>query len=98
MAIHAVSPGFAPEPYAWGKYKDKESEACFLLEEFRDIREQVSALELLSQHRHLILAFDSPQTPSNSQQDLQIFTIGPSRRRANLASMSKRGMEESRRM
>ncbi|MCJ1430405.1 hypothetical protein MMC29_008323, partial [Sticta canariensis] len=39
-AIHAVSPGFAPEAYAWGKYKIKESEAYFLLEEFRDIREQ----------------------------------------------------------
>ena len=53
-AIHAISPGFAPKPYAWGKYKNKESEAYFLLEEFRDIREQVSTLEFLFQPRHLI--------------------------------------------
>ena len=24
-AIHAVSPGFVPEPYAWGKYTQEDS-------------------------------------------------------------------------
>ena len=43
-AIHAVSPGFAPEPYAWGKYSQESSETYFLLTEFRDIGEQVCAL------------------------------------------------------
>ena len=43
-AIHAVSPGFVPEPYAWGKYAQEIPETYFLLAEFRDIGEQVRAL------------------------------------------------------
>ena len=50
-AIHAISPGFVPEPFAWGKCHNKEPEACFLLEEFRDIRDQVGPLDLLFQPR-----------------------------------------------
>ena len=41
-AIHAVSPGFAPKPYAWGKYKE-DPETYFLLAQFRDVGEQVGA-------------------------------------------------------
>lgn len=41
-AVYAVSPGFAPIPYAWGKCKNQASEAYFLLEEFRYVRKQVS--------------------------------------------------------
>ena len=43
-AIHAVSPGFVPVPYTWGKYTQEDPETCFLLAEFRDIKEQVCAL------------------------------------------------------
>ena len=43
-AIHAVSPGFVPEPYAWGKYSQEDPETYFLLAEFRDIGKQVRAL------------------------------------------------------
>ena len=43
-AIHAISPGFVPEPYAWGKYTREDPETCFLLAEFRDIKEQACAL------------------------------------------------------
>ena len=42
-AIHAVSPGFVPEPYAWGKYTQEEPETYFLLAEFRDVGKQVRA-------------------------------------------------------
>ena len=44
-AIHAVSPGFVPEPYAWGKYVQEIPETYFLLAEFRDVGKQVSALK-----------------------------------------------------
>ena len=40
-AIYAVSPGFVPRPYAWGKYYHNEPETYFLLTEFRDVGEQV---------------------------------------------------------
>ena len=30
-AIHAVSPGFVPEPYAWGKYTHEEPDTYLLL-------------------------------------------------------------------
>lgn len=40
-AMHAVSPGFVPEPYAWGKYAQEDSETYFLLAEFRDVGKQV---------------------------------------------------------
>lgn len=40
-AIHAVSPGFVPKPYAWGKYLQDTPETYFLLAEFRYIGEQV---------------------------------------------------------
>lgn len=43
-AIHAVSPGFVPEPYAWGKYTQENPETYFLLAEFRDVGKQVRAL------------------------------------------------------
>ena len=42
-AIYAVSPGFVPKPYAWGKYEktDKTNqETYFLLAEFRDVGQQ----------------------------------------------------------
>ncbi|KAI9690718.1 MAG: hypothetical protein M1820_009870 [Bogoriella megaspora] len=39
-AIHTVSPGFVPEPYAWGKYKQASPEVYFLLAEFREVGEQ----------------------------------------------------------
>jgi len=42
-AIHAVSPGFVPQPYAWGKYAEKDPETYFLLAEFRDVGKQVRA-------------------------------------------------------
>lgn len=42
-AIHAVSPGFVPEPYAWGRYALENSETYFLLAEFRDVGKQVRA-------------------------------------------------------
>lgn len=40
-AINAVSPGFVPEPYGWGKYEQESPETYFLLAEFRDVGEQV---------------------------------------------------------
>ncbi len=43
-AIHAVSPSFVPEPYAWGKYTQEDPETYFLLAEFRDVGKQVRAL------------------------------------------------------
>lgn len=43
-AIHAVSPGFVPEPYAWGRYSQEDPENYFLLAEFRDVGKQVRAL------------------------------------------------------
>jgi protein-ribulosamine 3-kinase len=39
-AIHAVSPGFVPKPYAWGKFQQDEPATYFLLAEFRDVGEQ----------------------------------------------------------
>jgi protein-ribulosamine 3-kinase len=39
-AIHAVSPTFAPEPYAWGRFDEPEPETYFLIAEFRDVGEQ----------------------------------------------------------
>ncbi|WEW55098.1 hypothetical protein PRK78_000526 [Emydomyces testavorans] len=39
-AIHAVSPDFAPEPYAWGKYRNDEEDTYFLLAEYREVGEQ----------------------------------------------------------
>ena len=43
-AIHAASPGFVPESYAWGKYTQEDPETYFLLAEFRDVGKQVRAL------------------------------------------------------
>ena len=40
-AIHAVSPSFVPQPYAWGRCRREDSETYFLLAEFRDVGEQV---------------------------------------------------------
>ena len=42
-AIYAVSPGFVPEPYAWGRYGQGDPETHFLLAEFRDVGKQVRA-------------------------------------------------------
>ncbi|KAF2759828.1 hypothetical protein EJ05DRAFT_311323 [Pseudovirgaria hyperparasitica] len=39
-AIYALSPGFVPEPYAWGRYRTEDPETYFILAEFRDIGEQ----------------------------------------------------------
>ncbi|POR32463.1 Uncharacterized protein TPAR_07328 [Tolypocladium paradoxum] len=39
-AISVASPGFCPEPYAWGRYAQSEPETHFLLVEFRDIGSQ----------------------------------------------------------
>lgn len=46
-AIHAVSPGFVPEPYAWGKYTQEDPETYFLLAEFRDVGKQVRAIRFV---------------------------------------------------
>ena len=40
-AIHAVVPGFVPEPYAWGKYAQENPTTYFLLAAFRDVGMQV---------------------------------------------------------
>ena len=40
-AIQAVSPGFVPKPYAWGRIGNAEG-GYFLLVEFRHIKSQVS--------------------------------------------------------
>ena len=40
-AIYAVSPGFVPEPYAWGRCTQDDPETYFLLAEFRNVGEQV---------------------------------------------------------
>lgn len=42
-AIHAFSPRFVPEPYAWGRYSQMDPETYFLLAEFRDVGKQVRA-------------------------------------------------------
>ncbi|KAL9065891.1 MAG: hypothetical protein Q9161_007944 [Pseudevernia consocians] len=39
-AIHVISPGFVPEPYARGMCSQESPETCFLLAEFRNIGEQ----------------------------------------------------------
>nr|KMM68489.1 hypothetical protein CPAG_04816 [Coccidioides posadasii RMSCC 3488] len=39
-AIHAVSPDFGPEPYAWGKFRKEEESTYFLLAEYREVGEQ----------------------------------------------------------
>lgn len=44
-AIYAVSPGFVPQPFAWGKYAQEGPEVYFLLAEFRDVGEQVKPLK-----------------------------------------------------
>ena len=44
-AIHAVSPGFVPKPYAWGRHIQEEPETYFLLAEFRDVGKQVRVLD-----------------------------------------------------
>ena len=44
-AIHTVSPGFVPKPYAWGKYKQEDPETYFLLAQFRDVGKQVGAVK-----------------------------------------------------
>ena len=43
-AIHAITPDFAPKPYAWGKYTEEDPETYFLLAEFRDVGKQVRAV------------------------------------------------------
>ncbi len=45
-AIHAVPPGFVPQPYAWGKFAQDDPEIYFLLTEFRDVGKQVHAKDL----------------------------------------------------
>lgn len=39
-ALHAVSPSFSPEPYAWGKCDKAGPETYFLLTEFKEVGEQ----------------------------------------------------------
>ncbi|CEJ86011.1 hypothetical protein VHEMI03983 [[Torrubiella] hemipterigena] len=36
-AIHAACPSFCPEPYAWGKCDEAESDTYFLLAQFREV-------------------------------------------------------------
>lgn len=43
-AIHDFYPEFVPKPITWGSYKKDKAELYFLLEEFREISKQVSAL------------------------------------------------------
>ena len=45
-AFHGVSPGFVPQPYAWGKYAQPDPETYFLLTEFRDVGKQVGVFFL----------------------------------------------------
>ena len=47
-AIHAVSPGFVLEPYAWGKYTEEDPKTYFLLAEFRIVGTQVCTFEICS--------------------------------------------------
>jgi hypothetical protein len=70
-AIDAVSPGFVPRPHAWGRCKDggggggggggpqasasSSSSSFFLLEDFRDILEQVSSSQCPSTFPYLRL-------------------------------------------
>jgi len=63
-AIYAVSPGFVPKPYAWGKYKNEEREAYFLLEEFRDILAQVRASQPGSRRLLILRICWQPADPS----------------------------------
>lgn len=61
-AIYAVSPGFVPKPYAWGKYDKIDGETndiYFLLAEFKDVGEQPAdpvrlAARLADMHRRSI--------------------------------------------
>ncbi|KAK4238883.1 Fructosamine kinase-domain-containing protein [Achaetomium macrosporum] len=46
-AIDAVSPGFVPKPYAWGKI-GKDEETYFLLVEYREIERQPAEPEALA--------------------------------------------------
>ncbi|KAL9617020.1 MAG: hypothetical protein Q9160_008174 [Pyrenula sp. 1 TL-2023] len=46
-AISTVSPGFVPQPLAWGKYKQENPETYFLLAEFRDVGAQVRSLRII---------------------------------------------------
>ena len=39
-AIHAVSPNFVPQPFAWGRYCQEGLDTYFLLTEFREVGEQ----------------------------------------------------------
>ena len=39
-AIHAVTPGFVPQPFAWGHYCQESLNTYFLLTEFREVGEQ----------------------------------------------------------
>lgn len=48
-AIHAATPGFCPEPYAWGRCANTDTETYFLLVEFRDIASQVIPLHSSSE-------------------------------------------------
>ena len=41
-AIRVISPGFVPEPHAWGMCSQESPETYFLLAEFRNIGEQVA--------------------------------------------------------
>jgi fructosamine-3-kinase len=39
-AINTVAPNFAPESFAWGRYRKEDPETYFLLAEFREVGEQ----------------------------------------------------------
>ena len=77
-AIHAVSPAFVPEPYAWGKYTQEEPETYFLLAEFRDVGKQVRASRFevfrygISPHQ---LIFCCPLFPSGCSEEFRLPII-----------------------
>ena len=47
-AISGTFSDFVPVPYAWGTCETYGKDACFLLEEFRELSKQVSRKEVLS--------------------------------------------------
>lgn len=41
-ALHEIAPGLAPKPVSWGQMAEQGKDVYFLLEEFRDLGEDVS--------------------------------------------------------
>lgn len=45
-AIHEVAPGFVPTPISWGQISGQGEDVYFILEEFRDMGDEVYASTL----------------------------------------------------